>query len=52
MINKEMERWAGYGPEELKEIIKECEAINEILWEYIHDKDIEEILNKIEKIDD
>ena len=29
MTKKEMERWIGYGPEELKEIIKECEAVND-----------------------
>ena len=52
MNKEEMERWIGYGPEELKEIIRECEAVNDILWEYIHDKDIEEIYNKIEKIND
>jgi hypothetical protein len=46
------DRYIGYGTEELKEIIKECERVNEILWEYIRDKDIEEIYNKIEKIDD
>ena len=52
MTKKEMERWVGYGPEEIKEIIEECEAVNEILWKYIRDKDIEEIYNKIEKIND
>ena len=46
------ERWAGYGPEELKEIIEECEAVNEILWEYIREKDVEEIYKKKEKIND
>ena len=52
MTKKEMERWVGYGPEELKEIIKECEAVNDILWEYISEKDYEEIRIKIEKIND
>ena len=51
MKNK-MERYIGYGPEELKEIIKECEAVNDILWEYISEKDYEEIRIKIDKIDD
>ena len=51
MKNK-MERYIGYGPKELKEIIKECEAVNEILWEYIWERDYEEIMKKIDKIDD
>jgi len=38
--------------QELKEIIKECEAVNDILWEYISEKDYEEIRIKIDKIND
>ena len=37
---------------ELENRIKQLEALTDILWEYIYDKDIEEIYNKIEKIDD
>ena len=32
--------------------IKELEAVNDILWEYIWEKDYEEIRKKIDKIDD
>ena len=46
------DRYIGYGIKELKEIIKECEAVNDILWEYISEKDYEEIRIKIEKIND
>ena len=47
-----MDEFEGYGIAELKEVIKELDAVNEILWEYISDKDLEEIKIKIEKIDD
>ena len=42
--------YEGYNKEDLLSEIKELEATNDILWEYISDKDIEEIKNKIEKI--
>ena len=42
--------YEGYDIEGLKSVIKELEATNDILWEYISDKDIEEIKNKMEKI--
>tara|TARA_Y100000593_G_C4202906_1_gene282794 strand:+ start:24 stop:269 length:246 start_codon:yes stop_codon:yes gene_type:complete len=42
--------YVGYDIEGLKSVIKELEATNDILWEYISDKDIEEIKNKMEKI--
>ena len=37
---------------ELEEKIKELEAVNDILWEYIWEKDFDEIRKKIDKIDD
>ena len=42
--------YEGYNKEDLLSEIKELEATNDILWEYICDKDIEEIKNKMEKI--
>ena len=45
-------RYEGYNREDLLSEIKELDAVNEILWEYISDKDLEEIKIKIEKIDD
>lgn len=42
--------YEGYNKEDLLSEIKELEATNDILWEYISDKDIEEIKNKMEKI--
>ena len=44
-------RYEGYTREDLLSEIKELEAINDILWEYISDKDIDEIYNKMEKLD-
>ena len=37
---------------ELEKRIKELEAVNDILWEYIWEKDFDEIRKKIDKIDD
>ena len=37
---------------ELETRIKELEAVNDILWEYIWERDYEEIMKKIDKIDD
>jgi len=34
----------------LRIVIKELEAEKDILWEYISDKDIDEIYKKLEKI--
>ena len=42
--------YEGYDIEGLKSVIKELEATNDILWEYIYEKDIEEIKEKMEKI--
>ena len=42
--------YEGYNKEDLLSEIKELEATNDILWEYISNKDIEEIKNKMEKI--
>ena len=52
MTDKEIYEFEGYGIPELKEVIKELDAVNDILWEYISEKDYEEIRIKIEKIDD
>ena len=41
-------RYEGYDREDLLSEIKELEEINDILWEYISDKDMNEIMNKIE----
>ena len=37
---------------ELEDRIKQLEAVIDILWEYIWEKDYEEIMKKIDKIDD
>ena len=37
---------------ELEKRIKELEAVKDILWEYIWEKDFDEIRKKIDKIDD
>jgi len=37
---------------ELEDRIKQLEAVTDILWEYIWEKDYEEIMKKIDKIDD
>ena len=43
-------RYEGYTREDLLSEIKELEEINDILWEYISDKDMNEIMNKMEKL--
>ena len=43
-------RYEGYNREDLISEIKELEEINDILWEYISDKDMNEIMNKMEKL--
>ena len=43
-------RYEGYDREDLLSEIKELEEINDILWEYISDKDMNEIMNKMEKL--
>ena len=43
-------RYEGYDREDLLSEIKELEAINDILWEYIWEKDYEEIRIKMEKL--
>ena len=43
-------RYEGYTREDLLSEIKELEEINDILWEYICDKDMDEIMNKMEKL--
>ena len=45
-----MEQYEGYDRERLLSVIKELEAVNDILWEYISDKDMNEIMNKMEKL--
>ena len=49
-ISKDMKEYEGYDKEGLLSVIKELEEINDILWEYIDDKDLEEIKDKMEKI--
>ena len=44
-------RYEGYTREDLLSEIKELEAINDILWEYIWEKDMEEIRDRMEKLD-
>jgi len=44
-------RYEGYDREDLLSEIKELEAINDILWEYIWEKDMEEIRDRMEKLD-
>ena len=46
-----MKEYEGYDIEGLLSVIKELEAVNDLLWEYISDKDIDEIYNKMEKLD-
>jgi len=43
-------RYEGYTKEDLLSEIKELEEVNDILWEYISDKDMNEIMNKMEKL--
>ena len=45
-------RYEGYTREDLLSEIKELEEINDILWEYIWEKDIEEIRYRLEKLDE
>ena len=49
-ISKDMKEYEGYDKEGLLSVIKELEEINDILWEYIDDKDLEEMKDKMEKI--
>tara|TARA_R100000781_G_scaffold10574_2_gene9995 strand:+ start:650 stop:793 length:144 start_codon:yes stop_codon:yes gene_type:complete len=46
-----MEQYEGYDIEGLLSVIKELEAVNDILWEYIWEKDMEEIRDRMEKLD-
>ena len=46
-----MEQYEGYDRERLLSVIKKLEAVNDILWEYIWEKDMEEIRIKMEKLD-
>jgi len=43
-------RYEGYTKKDLVLENKGLEEINDILWEYIWEKDMEEIMNKIEKL--
>ena len=45
-------RYEGYNREDLLSEIKELEEINDILWEYIWEKDMEEIRSRLEKLDE
>jgi hypothetical protein len=45
-------RYEGYTREDLLSEIKELEEINDILWEYIWEKDMEEIRSRLEKLDE
>jgi len=45
-----MKEYEGYDIEGLLSVIKELEEVNDILWEYISDKDMNEIMNKMEKL--
>ena len=45
-------RYEGYDREDLISEIKELEEINDILWEYIWEKDMEEIRSRLEKLDE
>ena len=47
-----MKEYEGYDIEGLLSVIKELEEINDILWEYIWEKDIEEIRSRLEKLDE
>ncbi len=46
MTRQELEKEVEW----LRIVIKELEAEKDILWEYISDKDIDEIYKKLEKI--
>ena len=46
-----MKEYEGYDIQGLLSVIKELEAVNDILWEYIWEKDIEEIRSRLEKLD-
>ena len=46
-----MKEYEGYDIEGLISVIKELEAVNDILWEYIWEKDMEEIRDRMEKLD-
>jgi hypothetical protein len=43
-------RYEGYDREDLLSEIKELEEINDILWEYIWEKDMKEIRSRLEKL--
>ena len=45
-----MKEYEGYDIEGLLSVIKELEAVNDILWEYIWEKDMEEIRDRMEKL--
>ena len=45
-----MKEYEGYDIEGLLSVIKELQEINDILWEYIWEKDYEEIRIKMEKL--
>ena len=45
-----MKEYEGYDIEGLLSVIKELDEVNDILWEYISDKDMNEIMNKMEKL--
>jgi hypothetical protein len=45
-------RYEGYTREDLLSEIKELEEINDILWEYIWEKDMEEIRSRLEKLEE
>tara|TARA_Y100001951_G_C11159547_1_gene193971 strand:+ start:135 stop:278 length:144 start_codon:yes stop_codon:yes gene_type:complete len=45
-----MKDYEGYDIEGLLSVIKELEAVNDILWEYIWEKDMEEIRDRMEKL--
>ena len=45
-----MKEYEGYDIQGLLSVIKELEAVNDILWEYIWEKDIEEIRFRLEKL--
>jgi hypothetical protein len=42
--------YEGYNKEDLLLEIKELEFYNDILWEYIAEKDVKEVKNKMEKL--
>jgi hypothetical protein len=45
-------RYEGYDREDLLSEIKELEEINDILWEYIWEKDMKEIRSRLEKLEE